>query len=99
MTPFYFLFGVTLIVSCFSLMRGFQFRVAGAVLFVGVVFLVTLAYATTDSFQYESIYDRVTQLERVGPLGYPVSVTTQIEPGFALFILLEKAFTGSMNQP
>jgi hypothetical protein len=95
MTVYYSLFAITLVASYFGLAKDFPRRMAAAMLFMAMAFLITLAYATTDYFSYQEIYHRITDYRRISLLGYPVSVVTRVEPAFALLVLLEKSLTGN----
>jgi hypothetical protein len=97
MTVYYLIFGLTLLLSLLALHRQSEHstRSAAVLVFVLVGLLVTSVYGSQDYFSYRFIYENIYSFAQLGVLGYLVNVSTPVEPGFALAVLIEKHVTGS----
>ncbi|WP_024607390.1 EpsG family protein [Pseudoalteromonas sp. TAB23] len=91
---FYIVFFVFVLLSLLSIDRHSKESYLYLVTLLFFTFLVGSRYASTDYFQYQYIYENITDISKLGLFIYPVSLTTPIESGFALFALFIKAVGG-----
>lgn len=91
---FYTVFFVFALISFLSIDRHSKESYLYHVTLLFFAFFIGLRYASTDYFQYQYIYENITDISKLGVFIYPVSITTPIESGFALFVLSIKAIGG-----
>ncbi|TMO71255.1 hypothetical protein CWC17_17125 [Pseudoalteromonas sp. S3785] len=91
---FYTVFMVFVLLSFLSIDKYSKESYLYLVTLLFFMFFVGLRYASTDYFQYQHIYENITDISKLGLFIYPVSLTTPIESGFALFVLTIKAIGG-----
>lgn len=95
MTVYVTAFAVATLTSFFSLSKDFPARPAGFVILSVLALVVGLRYASGDYFSYQAVYQTISDISNLRVTGYPIGVLARVEPGFAAFVLLEKALFGS----
>lgn len=84
----------TLFASFLNIFRGFPSKKTYFFLCLLITVIVAFRYASVDYFSYLRIYDGVSDLSKIGFFIYELNLSTPVESGFAVFILIEKLLFG-----